>query len=96
MSARRQAAADVEPLWTIEDVAVRLRVSTRTVQRRAAELGARRIGQQLRFRREDVLAYEDRQRQAPTRLVEEREKRRPALKHTTALNPLTNKPWGEY
>lgn len=83
------------PLLDAKDVAARLRVDVRTVQRLAQELGARRICGKLRFRSEDVLAYEDRRQMRPD--VKEptpiTAPRRAALKHDTPTNPLDGLPW---
>lgn len=95
---RRQATQDdSDVLWTVEDVARRLRCSTRTVQRHLAELGARRTIGGLRFRREDVLAYEDRQRVQPTAPVptpiRQPEPPRPSIVPRSGINPVSGRPW---
>ncbi len=60
---RRPHAAAPEPLLSVADAAAHLRVSTKTVRRLLArgELGASRVGRQLRISRSELLAYLRRQ-----------------------------------
>lgn len=55
----RPPAAAPEPLLSVADAAAFLRVSGRTVRRLLArgELGASRVGRQLRIGRAELLAY---------------------------------------
>ena len=59
----RPHAAAPEPLLSVADAAAHLRVSTKTVRRLLArgELGASRVGRQLRISRSELLAYLRRQ-----------------------------------
>ena len=60
---RRSPAATPEPLLSVADAAAFLGVSTKTVRRLVArrELGASRVGRQLRIGRAELLAYLRRQ-----------------------------------
>lgn len=90
--------APLPPLLNAQDVAARLRVDVRTVQRLAVELGARRIGTKLRFRPEDVLAYEDRQKlqpEASSPIAKKPTPIRPVVKRE-GINKVTGKPHGYY
>jgi excisionase family DNA binding protein len=60
---RRPYTAASEPLLSVTDTAAHLRVSTKTVRRLLArgELGASRVGRQLRISRSELLAYLRRQ-----------------------------------
>ncbi len=60
---RRPHAAAPEPLLSVADAAAHLQVSTKTVRRLLArgELGASRVGRQLRISRSELLAYLRRQ-----------------------------------
>jgi excisionase family DNA binding protein len=59
----RPHATAPEPLLSVTDTAAHLRVSTKTVRRLLArgELGASRVGRQLRISRSELLAYLRRQ-----------------------------------
>jgi hypothetical protein len=90
--------ADVEPLWTAEQVARHLSVSIDTVRRLSTALGARRIAPNVvRFRPADVLAYEDRQRvpATPEPVAESeaprRQPRSAALLHLGPVNRVTGR-----
>jgi excisionase family DNA binding protein len=60
---RRPHATAPEPLLSVTDAAAHLQVSTKTVRRLLArgELGASRVGRQLRISRSELLAYLRRQ-----------------------------------
>jgi excisionase family DNA binding protein len=60
---RRPHAAAPEPLLSVTDAAAHLRVSAKTVRRLLGrgELGAFRVGRQLRISRAELLAYLRRQ-----------------------------------
>ena len=60
---RRPHAAAPEPLLSVVDTAAALQVSVKTVRRLLArgELGASRVGRQLRISRSELLAYLRRQ-----------------------------------
>jgi excisionase family DNA binding protein len=63
LAAERRHRISPEPLLTVADAAAFLSVSTKTIRRllTRGELGASRVGRQLRISRSELLAYLRRQ-----------------------------------
>jgi hypothetical protein len=81
------------PLLTTKQAAAYLQKDRSWVSRNAAELGASRIGRDLRFALDDLIAYRERSKLAqpiaePTPIRAERPRRR------TGTNPFTQRPYG--
>ena len=72
-SQEARSGASVAPLWTLEEVAAYLRVSTATVRRwtNAGKLPCYRLGgnRERRFSREAVLAFVAQHAQQPTSTI---------------------------
>lgn len=101
MSARRSVAASTVPdaMLTPRDVMALVAMRRSWVTKHAAELGAIRVGGQLRFKREDIDAYLERNRvraadAAPVPEPVPAPRARPVLVHRSAMNPVTRREWG--
>jgi hypothetical protein len=97
MTAQRRAAIE-SPLLTPFEAAAYMRMSRAWVWLHRLELGVILVGSKMRYTQAGLDAYLERNRQqpssaAPTLIAAVREKRRPALKHSTPTNPLDGGAW---
>lgn len=97
MTAQRRAAIE-SPLLTPIETAAYLRMSRAWVWLHRVELGVILVGKKMRYTQAGLDAYLERHRMqassaAPTLIAAARERKRPALKHASAVNPLDGKAW---
>lgn len=100
--ARQPAPAPDDALLDARGAMAYLGVSRTFLTDHLAALGGIKMGDgpkaRLRFRRSSLDAFLDRHQArpeavSPTPLDNERERRRPVLKHTSPVNPLDGKAW---